>query len=123
MAVKGGAKAGIFVPDEAVLAYAKARGRRSFEAIYPDEDASYAQRIEIDVAALNRSWRPQLSGQHATAGGALQNQGGSGLSRLLHQRKAPGHGTRGETAQGTGASPIRYGASSFPPPTRSSRSA
>jgi 3-isopropylmalate/(R)-2-methylmalate dehydratase large subunit len=52
MAVEGGAKAGIFVPDETVLAYAKARGRRPFEAIYPDEGASYAQRIEIDAAAL-----------------------------------------------------------------------
>jgi 3-isopropylmalate/(R)-2-methylmalate dehydratase large subunit len=52
MAVEGGAKVGIFVPDETILAYAKTRGKRPFEAIYPDEGAPYAQRLEIDVAAL-----------------------------------------------------------------------
>ncbi|MCC8180221.1 MAG: 3-isopropylmalate dehydratase large subunit [Planctomycetes bacterium] len=52
MAIEAGGKAGLFVPDEKALAYARARAARPFEPIYPDDDAIYRQRIEIDAASL-----------------------------------------------------------------------
>lgn len=53
MAVEGGAKAGIFVPDERMLEYARGRASREFTPVYPDEGAAYEQVIEIDVSALD----------------------------------------------------------------------
>lgn len=53
MAIEAGGKAGIFVPDDKTLAYASARAKRSFTPVYPDEGASYARRMEIDVSTLD----------------------------------------------------------------------
>lgn len=63
MAVEGGAKAGLFVPDAKTLAYARARAARPFEALFPDEGASYAETVEIDVASLE----PQVAFPHSPA--------------------------------------------------------
>jgi 3-isopropylmalate/(R)-2-methylmalate dehydratase large subunit len=63
MAVEGGAKAGLFVPDEATLAYAKARATRPFNPLYPDDGASYDKTIEIDVTSLE----PQVAFPHSPA--------------------------------------------------------
>ena len=52
MAIEAGGKAGIFVPDEVTLAYAKARAARPYTPIYPDEGAEYATKIVIDAATL-----------------------------------------------------------------------
>ena len=52
MAVEAGGKAGVFVPDAVVLEYATARARRGFVPVYPDLNARYARRMEIDAAAL-----------------------------------------------------------------------
>ncbi len=52
MAIEAGAKAGIFVPDDALLAYAKARAARQFTPVYPDAGAEYARTIAIDAATL-----------------------------------------------------------------------
>jgi 3-isopropylmalate/(R)-2-methylmalate dehydratase large subunit len=52
MAVEGGAKAGIFVPDETMLKYAKERAVRPFNPIYPDEGANYARKVDIDTSVL-----------------------------------------------------------------------
>lgn len=52
MAVEAGGKAGVFVPDAVVLEYATARARRGFVPVYPDRNARYARRMEIDAAAL-----------------------------------------------------------------------
>lgn len=52
MAVEAGAKAGLFVPDQRMLEYAKRRAARPFEPAYPDPDAVYSQTIRIDAASL-----------------------------------------------------------------------
>ncbi|HQK26296.1 MAG TPA: aconitase family protein, partial [Synergistaceae bacterium] len=52
MAVECGAKAGVFVPDAPILAYAEARKARPFHPIYPDEGASYEAVVEIDAGSL-----------------------------------------------------------------------
>ena len=54
MAVEAGGKAGVFVPDAVVLEYATARARRGFVPVYPDRNARYARRMEIDAAALEQ---------------------------------------------------------------------
>ncbi len=52
MAIEAGAKAGIFVPDETTLAYAKARAARDYAPVYPDAGAEYRQTIVIDAATV-----------------------------------------------------------------------
>ncbi|MDR1744788.1 MAG: 3-isopropylmalate dehydratase large subunit [Planctomycetota bacterium] len=52
MAIEAGAKAGIFVPDETILAYASARAARPFTPVYPDAGATYARTIRIDAQTL-----------------------------------------------------------------------
>jgi 3-isopropylmalate/(R)-2-methylmalate dehydratase large subunit len=41
-----------FPPSEAILAYAQARASRAFTPVFPDADAHYDARIDIDVRAL-----------------------------------------------------------------------
>jgi 3-isopropylmalate/(R)-2-methylmalate dehydratase large subunit len=114
MAVEGGAKVGIFVPDETILAYAKTRGKRPFEAIYPDEGAPYAQRIEIDVAALEPLVAAPSSPGNMRRAAELSNTRvdqvflGSctnGRLRTWSSRRS---------CSRDGASPTRCGASSYP---------
>ncbi|MFI1459087.1 3-isopropylmalate dehydratase large subunit [Nocardia carnea] len=52
MAMFTGAVSAIFEPDEMSLAYANTVARRSFDPVYPDADATYAARYEIDLATL-----------------------------------------------------------------------
>ncbi len=52
MAMFTGAVSAIFEPDEMSLAYANNVARRSFDPVYPDADATYAARYEIDLATL-----------------------------------------------------------------------
>lgn len=52
MAMFTGAVSAIFEPDEMSLAYANEVARRSFDPVYPDADATYAARYEIDLATL-----------------------------------------------------------------------
>ncbi|MDR3265774.1 MAG: 3-isopropylmalate dehydratase large subunit [Synergistaceae bacterium] len=52
MAIEAGGKAGLFVPDGATLDWVKARGKREYKPIFPDDDAVYAKRIAIDLDAL-----------------------------------------------------------------------
>ncbi|MCD7896524.1 MAG: 3-isopropylmalate dehydratase large subunit [Planctomycetaceae bacterium] len=52
MAIEAGGKAGIFVPDETILAYATARAARPFTPVYPDDGASYREVIRIDASSL-----------------------------------------------------------------------
>ncbi len=49
MAIEAGGKAGIFVPDQKTLDYAKARAQREFSPVYPDKDAKYFKKMEIDI--------------------------------------------------------------------------
>lgn len=63
MAVEGGAKAGIFVPDEKMLAYATKRASRPFQAVYPDEGAAYERVVEIDISELD----PVVAAPHSPA--------------------------------------------------------
>ena len=50
MAVECGAKAGLFLPDEKILAYAGERAARNFTPVYPDEGAAYGrtERFSLD---------------------------------------------------------------------------
>lgn len=52
MAVEGGAKTGIFIPDEKTLAYARERAARPFTPLYPDADAPYFRRETFDVGDM-----------------------------------------------------------------------
>ncbi|MDR2528863.1 MAG: 3-isopropylmalate dehydratase large subunit [Synergistaceae bacterium] len=52
MAIEAGAKTGLFVPSEAVLAYVGARAKRTCSPILPDEGASYAKSVTVDLSAL-----------------------------------------------------------------------
>ncbi|NKY58209.1 3-isopropylmalate dehydratase large subunit [Nocardia flavorosea] len=52
MAMFTGAVSAVFEPDEMSLAYANKVARRSFDPVYPDADATYAARYEIDLASL-----------------------------------------------------------------------
>lgn len=52
MAMFTGAVSAVFEPDELSLAYANKVARRSFDPVYPDADATYAARYEIDLATL-----------------------------------------------------------------------
>lgn len=46
MAIEAGGKAGIFPPDEKVFAYLKGRVRGSYNPVYADSDAEYAETFE-----------------------------------------------------------------------------
>ena len=52
MAIEAGAKNGIFPVDEVTMEYLKDRSRREPKVFEADEDASYAQTIEIDLSSL-----------------------------------------------------------------------
>jgi len=52
MAIEAGAKAGLFPADRTTLAYLDGRTARAANELTADEDASYARRLEIDVAAI-----------------------------------------------------------------------
>lgn len=52
MAMFTGAVSALFEPDELSLAYANKVARRDFDPVYPDADATYAARYEIDLATL-----------------------------------------------------------------------
>ena len=55
-----GAKAALLEADEKTIAWLKAHGARAPQPVRADEDATYAERIEIDAAAL----APQVARKH-----------------------------------------------------------
>ncbi|MDK9710696.1 3-isopropylmalate dehydratase large subunit [Acidaminobacter sp.] len=61
MAIEAGAKNGIFPVDERTKAYLENRGKRPSVIFEADQDAVYAQVIEIDLAAI----RPTVSFPHS----------------------------------------------------------
>ncbi len=60
MVVEAGAVAGMFEVDERVLAYVEGRAIRPYRVCQADEDAAYAQVIEIDVDQIE----PQVAFPH-----------------------------------------------------------
>ena len=52
MAIEAGAKSGIITADEATVEYVRARTDENFEMCTSDEEAEYAEVIEIDVSNL-----------------------------------------------------------------------
>jgi 3-isopropylmalate/(R)-2-methylmalate dehydratase large subunit len=60
MAIEGGAKNGIFAPDEVTAEYIKNRAKRAGRFYQSDPDAAYAKVIEIDVSNIE----PQVSFPH-----------------------------------------------------------
>lgn len=68
MAVEAGAKAGLFAADGVTREYLEDEGRGGdYQSVYPDEDAVYEQRIDIDVDNLE----PTVSRPHAVDNTAL----------------------------------------------------
>jgi 3-isopropylmalate/(R)-2-methylmalate dehydratase large subunit len=70
MAMFSGAVSAVFEPDEMSMAYARDVSRHDFDPVYPDADAEYAARYEIDLSTLvPRVVRPgsARSGNTATA--------------------------------------------------------
>jgi 3-isopropylmalate/(R)-2-methylmalate dehydratase large subunit len=60
MAIEAGAKAGLFAVDGTTLAYVDGRATRPYQVYQADADATDAQVIEIDVAAVE----PQVAFPH-----------------------------------------------------------
>lgn len=52
MAIEAGGKNGIFPVDEQTMAYIKGRVQKEYEIVAPDEDASYASVVEINLSEL-----------------------------------------------------------------------
>lgn len=52
MMAEMGAKNSYIPPDQVIFDYLDGRAKRSYEPIYPDEDATYAQVIEYDASTL-----------------------------------------------------------------------
>ena len=52
MAIEAGGKNGIFPFDEITKEYVEGRVQQPYEAVAPDEDASYEKVIEIDLSKL-----------------------------------------------------------------------
>jgi 3-isopropylmalate/(R)-2-methylmalate dehydratase large subunit len=60
MTVEGGAKNGIFAPDETTRAYVEKRAKRAYKFYASDADATYCQVIDIDVSKIE----PQVAFPH-----------------------------------------------------------
>ncbi|WP_027369757.1 3-isopropylmalate dehydratase large subunit [Desulfovermiculus halophilus] len=60
MAIEAGGKAGLFPADDAVLEYLQAAGRQGDSRLYPDPDAGYEQRMDVDLSDL----QPQVACPH-----------------------------------------------------------
>ena len=60
MAIEGGAKNGIFAPDETTRAYVEKRAKRAYKFYASDADADYCQVIDIDVSKIE----PQVAFPH-----------------------------------------------------------
>lgn len=60
MAVEAGAKVGIIEPDEITDAYLEGRAQRSYRGLSSDEDAAYAEEIQINVSNIE----PQVAFPH-----------------------------------------------------------
>lgn len=60
MAVEAGAKNGIFRVDDKALAWLEGRARRNFQVLESDPDASYGERLTIDVSGME----PQVALPH-----------------------------------------------------------
>ena len=52
MAIEAGAKAGIFPPDEITEEYVKGRARRPYRCYRSDPDASYREKLKINVSEI-----------------------------------------------------------------------
>ena len=53
LSMEMGAKVAFVVPDEKTISYVNQRAGKEFQALLPDEDAVYAERMEINVNDLN----------------------------------------------------------------------
>ncbi len=60
MAIEAGGKAGLFAVDDVTRAYVDGRARRPYRVYQADDDAMYAQVIEIDVSQIE----PQVAFPH-----------------------------------------------------------
>lgn len=63
MAIEAGAKSGIFIPDQKTRDYVAGRASRSFKFVRPDDYATYAKEIEINISRLE----PQVALPHSPA--------------------------------------------------------
>lgn len=61
MAIELGAKAGIIAPNQVVFDYLSERGVTGFDPVYPDADANYIRRVQMDASMLT----PVVARPHA----------------------------------------------------------
>ena len=61
LAVEMGAKAGLMEVDEKVEEWLRGRAQREYQPVFPDPDAEYVKRIQVDASTLE----PQVSCPHA----------------------------------------------------------
>ncbi|MBS3978010.1 MAG: 3-isopropylmalate dehydratase large subunit [Syntrophomonadaceae bacterium] len=73
MAIEAGGKAGMFIPDEAVLAYIKPRAKRPYRLYNSDPDAVYTRVVEYDVSKLE----PQVALPHSPENARAVSQVGN----------------------------------------------
>ena len=52
MAIEAGAKAGLFMVDDATTSYVEGRAKRDYRVLRTDDDARFAEVIEIDVSKI-----------------------------------------------------------------------
>ena len=52
MAIEAGGKCGYIQPDRITFAYLEGRAKSSYEAVYSDSDAEYAQTYTFDISNL-----------------------------------------------------------------------
>ncbi len=52
MAIEAGAKAGLFMVDDATTRYVEGRAKRDYHVLHTDDDAKFAEVIEIDVSKI-----------------------------------------------------------------------
>jgi 3-isopropylmalate/(R)-2-methylmalate dehydratase large subunit len=80
LAVEMGAKAGLMEADEKVDAWLEGRASREYQAVYPDPDAVYARRVELDVSRLE----PQVACPHAVDNVVpLKNEAGRKIDQAV----------------------------------------
>ena len=87
MAVEAGSETGIFPADDAVAAYLEGRARSSWTAERSDPDATFRQRLEIDLSALEPLVAlPHLPGNVKPVSEVGPVAGRPGLHRQLRER-------------------------------------
>lgn len=101
MAIEAGGKAGLIPVDDVTRAYLDERAERPYTAYYSDDDAQFAQVVEIDAADIVPTVAfPAPAEQHAPGGRGSRREDRPGRHRQLHQRAPRRHAPGRSRARG-----------------------